>query len=137
MSESSEQSRKLIEEYWRASERGDWSAAGACVGPDFVWIDHGRGIAARTPEELQESLADDMAWSDLQFEISHVFNAEDGAVIVQGVRSGSITGNWRSIETTGQHVSWEFVDIFKFDADGLIVFQESYYDMAAVLRQLA
>src|SRR5579863_8732567 len=115
-------SRRLerIEEYWRASERGDWSAAGACIGPRYVWIDHGRGVVARTPSELREALADDMAWSNLRFEISNVFNAEDGAVIVQGVRSGSITGSWRSLDTTGQHVSWEFLDIFKFDAEGLI-----------------
>jgi len=129
--------RERINDYWRASERGDWSAAGACVAPDYVWIDHGRGIVAQTPDELQEALADDVAWSDLRFETLNVFNAEDGVLIVQGVRSGSIDGTWRSIATSGQHVEWEFLDIFRFDSNTLIVSQESYYDMAAVLRQLS
>jgi len=66
----------------------------------------------------------------------NVFNAEDGVVIVQGVRSGSINGTRRSIATTGQLVKWEFLDIFWFDSEALIVSQESYYDMAAVWRQL-
>jgi len=38
--------------------------------------------------------------------------------------------------TTGQHVSSEFLDIFKFNSDDQIVWEEAYYDMSDIMRQL-
>ena len=123
-------------EYWRAGENGDWPAAGRCIGPGYVWIDHGTGVVAHTPDEFREALADDMAWSNLRFEIDHIFDTQDGAVVVQAVRSGSITGQWRSMEAAGQQVVFPVCTIFKFDEDHHIVHEEAYYDMLSVRRQL-
>ncbi len=80
-------------------------------------------------------MADDLPWSDLRFEITNAFDTND-ALLVQAVRSGRITGTWRSIETTGQHVTFEFLDIFKFNSDDQIVWEEAYYDMSDIMRQL-
>jgi predicted ester cyclase len=127
---------ETIRAMWDACCKGNWAAAGTYVGPNYVWIDHATGVVARTPEEHNEALADELPWSNLQFEITNAFHSDDGSVIVQAVRTGNLTGNWRSIETTGQAVSFEFIDIFKFNEDDQIVHEEAYYDMAAVMRQL-
>jgi hypothetical protein len=62
------------------------------VGPGYVWIDHGTGIVARSPEERREALIDASAWSDTRFEITNVFETADGAIVVQVDRSCTVTG---------------------------------------------
>jgi len=125
-----------IKAYYKAGEIGDWAAAGRCVARGYVWIDHGTGVVARSPDELKAALEDDDVWSTRKFDIEHVFQVEDGTTIVQGVRSGNLNGSWRSMDTTGQRVSFPFCAIFRFDADGLIVHEEAYYDMLSVRQQL-
>ena len=125
-----------IRALWDACSRADSAAMGRDVSPAYVWIDHATGVVARTAEELEEAVADEQPWSDLRFEISNTFHADDRSVVVQAVRSGTLTGLWRSMETTGQKVAFEFIDIFKFDDDDEIILEEAYYDMASVRRQL-
>ncbi len=124
-----------VRAFWDACSRGDWTGAGSYVGEGYVWVDHATGVVAKTPKEHQEALADDLPWSDLRFEITNAFDTHD-ALIVQAVRSGRLTGTWRSMETTGQHVSFEFLDIFKFNSDDQIVWEEAYYDMSDIMWQL-
>ena len=40
------------------------------------------------------------------------------------------------METTGQRIAVPFCTIFRFDSGGRIIFEESYYDMLSVRRQL-
>jgi hypothetical protein len=61
-----------VRAYWDASARSDYDAAGRCVGPRYVWIDHTTGVVARTAEELLAAAAEDSAWSDRIFEITNV-----------------------------------------------------------------
>jgi hypothetical protein len=44
---------EMIRAYYAASSDMDWQAAGRCVGPGYVWIDHATGVEARSPEDLQ------------------------------------------------------------------------------------
>lgn len=131
-------SKKLdtIRAYWEGSANADWAAAGRCIGPGYEWVDHATGVVARSDDELQESLADEMPWSNVRFEITNVFDAADGVVIVQAIKTGTIMGTWRSMDATGQQVSLELCTIFRFNADERIVFEEAYYDMSTVMRQL-
>jgi hypothetical protein len=125
-----------IKEYWRASEVGDWPGAGACIGPGYVWIDHGVGVEARSMDELLEAQADASAWSNTRIEIEAVHDGADGSVIVQSVHSGVITGSWRSMEAKGQPITFVECTIFKFDDNDRIVHEEAYYDMLSVRKQL-
>jgi predicted ester cyclase len=127
---------ETIRAYWEASERGDWPAAGRCVGPGYVWIDHGTGVVARSPEELLDAQEDASCLSDVRIDIQNVFETEGGAIIVQALHSATVLGSWRSIQAAGQHISYLGCTIFKFNADDLIVFEEGYYDMLSVMRQL-
>jgi predicted ester cyclase len=125
-----------IRTYLTASGEFDWKIAGRCVGPGYVWIDHGTGVVARSPAELQEALEDASAYTSARYDIEQAFEATNGAIIVQGVQTCTIAGTWRSMEATGQVVSFPFCSIFRFDDDGLIVHEEQYYDMYSVRRQL-
>jgi predicted ester cyclase len=75
------------------------------------------------------------SWSGVSFEIESAFETDD-AVIVQAVRRGTITGSWRSMESPGRSVSFPLCTICKFNADNKIVYEEAYYDMQAISRQL-
>ena len=127
---------QTVRAYYKAAEEADWKAAGACVGPGYVWIDHGTGVLARSPEEHSEAQRDAAAWSDTRFEITNVFETADGAVVVQVDQSCTVAGQWRSMETMGQRIAFPFCTIFRFDSEGRIVLEESYYDMLSVRRQL-
>ena len=127
---------ETIRRYYNASGEFDWETAGRCVGPGYVWIDHGTGVVARTPGELAEAMEDASSYSSAEYKIEHAFEADDGAIIVQGAHTCTIVGPWRSMETAGQTVSFPFCSIFRFNDDGLIVHEEQYYDMYAVRHQL-
>ena len=127
---------QTVRTYYETSAEHDWKAAGACIGPGYVWIDHGTGVVARSPEEQREALVDASAWSDTAFEITNAFETDDGALVVQVDQSCTVTGPWRSMETTGQRIAFPFCTIFRFDSEGRIVLEESYYDMLSVRRQL-
>jgi predicted ester cyclase len=127
---------QTVRAYYKAAAEADWKTAGACVGPGYVWIDHGTGVVARSPEEHREALIDASAWSDTRLEITNVFETADGAIVVQVDQSCTVTGPWRSMETTGQRIAFPFCTIFRFDSEARIVLEESYYDMLSVRQQL-
>ena len=126
-----------VRAYYKALDAQDWAVTDRCVGPSYVWIDHGMGVVARTPAEIQAALADEEPWkASSSLNIEHAFETTDGALIVQGVRSGTITGTWRGMEASGQRITFPFCAVIRFDDDGRIVHEEQYYDMLAVRRQL-
>jgi len=124
---------ETVREYWAASDRADWEAAGRCIGDGYTWVDHTLGVA---PTDLDVALEEAQAWSDQTFEITQAFDATDGTLIVQATVTRTLTGRWRSVEPQGQRVSNPVCIIFRFDEQGLIVLEESYEDALAVMRQL-
>jgi ketosteroid isomerase-like protein len=86
---------ETVRAYWDASARSDQAAAGACVAPGYVWIDHTEEIVAQTIEELLEAAAEDAAWSDRIFDITNVLETTDGALVVQAASSeGAVGTSW-------------------------------------------
>ena len=132
----SESRLDMIRAYYAAGETGDWDAAGRCVGPGYVWIDRATGVVARSPAELYEAQVDADAFSDSRFEVTDSYEASDGTVIIQATQTSTVTGSWRGMDTTGQTFSIPFCTFFRFDADGLIIHEEQYYDMLSVRKQL-
>ena len=122
--------------YWDASARSDYDAAGRCIGPGYVWIDHTTGVVARTAEELLAAAAEDSAWSDRTFEITNVLETTDGALVVQATISGTLNGTWRSVSADGQRTSSASCTILRFDDDDHIVSEEHYSDALTILEQL-
>jgi len=127
----------MVRAYYQAIDAQDWAVTDRCVGPGYVWIDHGTGVVARTPAEIQAALADEEPWkATSSLDIEHAFETDDGALIVQGVRSGAITGIWRGVEASGQRITFPFCAVLRFDDDGRIAHEEQHYDMLAVRHQL-
>ena len=128
---------ETVRAYWAASAKLDYDTAGKCVAPDYVWIDHTKGIVARTAEELLNATAEDSVWSDRTFEITNVLETVDGALVVQATISGVLNGKWRSVEGSGERTRSESCTIFRFDDEGRISFEEHYSDALTVIEQVS
>ena len=127
---------ETVRTYWAASAGSDYPAAGACVGPGYMSIEHHRGVTCRTMEELLEAQAEDAAWSDRTFEITNTLETTDGALVVQATISGRLNGYWCYLTGEGQRVTFDACVIFRFDEDGLIISEEHYSDALTVMKQL-
>jgi hypothetical protein len=127
----------MIRAFWDACERKDYEAVGRLIGEGYTWIDHATDIVATTQEQLQAALEDtDLAWSDQKFTINRASETTDGALVLQATITQTLTGEWRSIKGTGQHVRRQVCEIFRFDTQGRIVIEELYEDALSVMRQL-
>lgn len=125
-----------VRKYFKACGELDSETARRFIGPGYVWIDRGTGVVARSPAELQKALEEFSSCSSARYEIDEALEAKGGPIVIQGVETCTVAGPWRSMEATGQQVSFPFCSIFRFDDDGLIVHEEQYYDMYCVRRQL-
>jgi hypothetical protein len=81
-------------------------------------------------------MVEDSQWSDWNFMIDRTTETIDGALIVPATVTQTLTGEWRSIKGTGQRVRREICEIFRFDAEGRIIFEEAYEDALPITRQL-
>jgi ketosteroid isomerase-like protein len=122
-----------VRAYWAASDRADWATAGSYVGAGFTWVDHTYSDA---PMDAALALQEAQAWSDQKFAIDRWYDATDGSLIVLATVTKTLTATWRGVEPNGQRVTNPICDIFRFDADGLIVYEELFEDALAVMRQL-
>jgi ketosteroid isomerase-like protein len=125
-----------VRAYWDASARRDYEAAGRCIGEGYVWIDHSEEVEARTPDQLHQAMQEDAAWRDRRFVIEQALETADGALVVQATVTGTLDGQWRSIEAHGRRVSRALCTIFRFDDEGRIIFEECYTDALTVMVQL-
>lgn len=127
---------ETVRAFWDACARKDYEACRPLIGAGYTWIDHTQDVVARTSEELQVSLQEDLAWSEQKFVIDHAVETVDGALIVQATISQTLTGEWRSVKGSGQQVRRKVCEIFRFDRDGHIVVEELYEDALSIMRQL-
>ena len=128
---------ETVRKYLELSARKDYRAVAAqVIGDGYTWIDHTNGVVATTPEQLEAAMVEDLQWSDYNFEIKQAMETTDGAVVVLATLTKTLTGEWRGVKGQGQRVTWEFCDIFRFDADGRIVHEEGYGDNLSIMRQL-
>jgi hypothetical protein len=126
-----------IRTYFDLCERKDYRAvAEQLIGDGYTYIDHTTDVVAATPQQLEAALVEDLQWSDQKFGIKQAIQATDGAVVVLATLTQTLTGEWRSVQGTGQQVQWEFCDIFHFDGQGRIVGEELYGDALSIMRQL-
>ena len=75
------------------------------------------------------------AFPDFRFEPSRVTPTADGAVLVEGVFSGTHLGTWRGLPATGRRISFEMAVVFEFEGETMIG-ERLYFDLGTPLRQL-
>ena len=126
----------LNEAYLKAWNSHDAQAVGAFFAPGAVYDDRGAAEVAHGPEEIAAHAERVFAaFPDLSFEIKRIGEGEDFSA-----------GEWRATMThegelfglaaTGRKITAEGVDVATFGADDLITHLVSYYDGAAMMRDL-
>src|SRR5215469_13354755 len=115
---------KALEAYRRYRELaggGEFSRVGEVL--DENWVENCLGLTGWT-------LGLDIALANLQAGFGRAFSElqiteheviEDGAaLVIRGENSAVHTGPFLGIEPTGRRVSWEFLDMYRAGANGLL-----------------
>ena len=111
-------------------------AVAAFFAPDAVYDDRGAGTVAGGIEAIRAHVASVQAsFSDLHFELVRAAHGED---FTAGEWTASMThnGELEGLRATGRQVSSAGVDVATLDEQGQISHLVSYYDGAAIMREL-
>ena len=127
---------RLMDAYLAAWNSGDPDAVAAFFAVDAVYDDRGAAEKAPGRGAIRAHLAAVMAaFPDLRFEI--VRNAHVGDVSWGEWRAAMThRGNLFGLAATGRRIGSAGVDVARLGDDGLITELISYYDGAAMMRDL-
>lgn len=119
-----------------AFNRRDLDAAVKDYAEHVQLVDHPRGMTTKTRAEAKDWIAEWItAFPDSKLSTEEVIDAGD-TVVVQLSFTGTNTGTFGPFPATGRRIAAEGCEIFRFDAKGLIVKDEVYYDQLGMLIQL-
>lgn len=122
--------------YLNAWNSHDAQAVGAFFAPGALYDDRGAAEVARGPEQIAAHAARVFkAFPDLRFEITRIAEGDDfsaGEWRAEMTHEGELFG----LAATGRKLTAEGVDIATFGDDDLIAHLVSYYDGAAMMRDL-
>jgi steroid delta-isomerase-like uncharacterized protein len=126
----------LMHAYLEAWNSHDPAAVVAFFAPDGVYDDRGAGVVARGSGKIRAHVAEVIAaFGDLHFELVRAAHGDDftagewKAVMTHG---GELDG----LRATGRRVQSEGVDVATLDDEVRISHLVSYYDGAAIMREL-
>jgi steroid delta-isomerase-like uncharacterized protein len=126
----------LMRAYLDAWNSHDPTAVAAFFAPGAVYEDTGAGETARGREAIRAHAASVMtAFPDLRFELVRAAHGDDftaGEWRSEMTHTGAIAG----LAPSGRRVTSAGVDVATLDAEGRISRLASYYDGAAILRDL-
>lgn len=128
-----ERNRRFVDEAW---VRGDLSVVDDLVAPDIVHHVAGPGPAAGSQGVKDFIRQIRSVFADMKVTYENEIVEGDKAVrhiTVHGVHVGEFMG----IAPTGRQVSFEVIDINRFDAAGRMVEHWSIADLFAILQQIS
>src|SRR5919107_1278251 len=131
---TAEENEELATMYWEEVWWGDQGKIAEIVAEDEV---HHWGIGGDTTgfEEFSERWALFFtAFPDLEFTVNLVV-AEEDLVATHWTATGTHQGEWQGIPPTDREVTWQGINIFRFEC-GLIVESWGSADRLGLLRQL-
>jgi steroid delta-isomerase-like uncharacterized protein len=124
---------RLYLEVWNMH---DPDAVAVFFADDAVYDDRGAGIVARGAHQIRAHVADVLvAFPDLHFKLRRAAHGSDftaGEWTATMTHSGELDG----LRATGRRVSSSGVDVATLDEKGQITHLASYYDGAAIMRDL-
>jgi steroid delta-isomerase-like uncharacterized protein len=126
----------LMHAYLEAWNLHDPDAMVAFFSSDAVYDDRGAGTVARGQNQIRAHVAAvQAAFSDLRFELRRAAHGED---FTAGVWTATMThsGELEGLRASGRRVSSAGVDVATLDEKGQITHLVSYYDGAAIMREL-
>ena len=122
--------------YLEAWNLHDPDAVAAFFSSDAVYDDRGAGSVARGVDQIRAHVASvQAAFSDLRFELRRAAHGDDftaGEWTATMTHSGELEG----LRPTRRRVSSSGVDVATLDEKGQITHLVSYYDGAAIMREL-
>ena len=133
---ATERRAALNEAYLSAWNSHDAEAVGAFFASGALYDDRGAAEVAHGPEEIAAHAARVFAaFPDLRFEIKRIAEGEDFSA---GEWRATMTheGDLFGLAATGRRLTAEGVDVATFREDDLITHLVSYYDGAAMMRDL-
>jgi steroid delta-isomerase-like uncharacterized protein len=126
----------LMRDYLAAWNARDSEAIASFFSEDAVYEDRGAGAVARGRDEIRAHAARVHAgFPDLSFELVRAAHGED---FTAGEWRSPMThgGDFEGLAPTGRVVQSSGVDVASLDAHDRIVHLASYYDGAAIMRDL-
>jgi steroid delta-isomerase-like uncharacterized protein len=130
------QRETLLRDYLAAWNARDAERIASFFSEDAVYEDHGAGAVARGRGEIRAHAARVHAgFPDLSFELVRAAHGDD---FTAGEWRSRMThgGAFEGLAATGRVVESSGVDVATLDDDGRIVHLASYYDGAAIMRDL-
>jgi predicted ester cyclase len=130
--------RQAVMEWLRTWNTVDREAFLALLTPDFV----GKGVMA--PEGVDSEtmwnfmVAFRATFPDIKWELGEWLVCEGDICVCQLFESGTFTGPWPGLDLQPTNRSYrsEAVMLFRFDAEGLILENKSWYDSVDWFRQI-
>ena len=101
-----------------------------------VYDDHGAGVVARGRVEIRAHIDSVMsAFPDLEFELVRAMNGDDS---IGGEWAATMThaGEFDGLRPTGRRIQSAGIDLAVIDESGKVGHLVSYYDGAAIMREL-
>lgn len=127
---------QLMRDYLAAWNDHDAERISSFFSADATYDDRGAGAVSHGRDAIREHAAGvHAAFPDLSFELVRAAHGEDftaGEWRCRMTHSGSLDG----LAPTGRVVQSAGVDVATLDADGQIIHLDSYYDGAAIMRDL-
>jgi steroid delta-isomerase-like uncharacterized protein len=133
-----EQMQGVIERWLEAWNAHDPQRVAAMYMEDAISRDMGRDMALLGREAIAESLTTYMeAFPDIEWKASRVgVDAQRRTVYLEWHAVGTHEGPYHGLPPTGRSVEVDGCVVFNLAADGKIVSDIGYWDVASMLRQL-
>jgi steroid delta-isomerase-like uncharacterized protein len=126
----------IMQAYLAAWNSRDPDLIVSFFAPDAVYEDQGAGTVVRGEAGIRAHAASVLAaFSDLRFELLRAAHGDD---FTAGEWTATMThsGDFEGLRATGRRVSSSGVDVARLDDQSRIAHLASYYDGAAIMRDL-
>jgi steroid delta-isomerase-like uncharacterized protein len=127
---------RIMLDYLEAWNARDAARVATFFAPDAVYDDRGAGAVVRGPDEIRAHAARvHAAFPDLSFELVRAAHG-DGFTAAEWRSRMTHRGEIDGLAATGRVVESAGVDLATLNEDGRIAHLVSYYDGAAIMRDL-
>lgn len=129
----------IIDQHFAAENAHDVAGTLATYTDDIIWDDvthpdspfHGKTEVGEVYGGIIEAIP------DVRLESVKRFNGEDGRFVVdESIITGHVHGSWAGVQGGGAPVRVRILHVFEL-RDGLICYENAWFDAAEVQRQIA
>jgi steroid delta-isomerase-like uncharacterized protein len=128
----------IVDRHFAAENAHDVQATLATYADDIVWDDITHPLSPVHGKEAVGAVYSDIldAIPDLVLTSVRRFGSADGRYVVdESICTGHVEGEWAGVAGGGAPVRIRMLHLFEL-RDGLIVYENTWFDSAAVLRQV-